>query len=231
MAFTNTIWVEERTKKSSDGDDTTEDVWIDILFKYLVTPRVLGLAFRRKAHTRNSAHDSKIGIRDSKRIVIHQCDDVCKPTTHGIPRVVDVIIQRITTMVWCLKYYSLRKMYVIDMWYATTSLLHDRPSFFVFWETLLVNCYGLLYLLSRSFPPPSLGPINRRVFSFTRVLITILYNSITMKLSTTAILLSVGGAAAWSQPSRSSLRNLGTKTVVTKGPSRVNGNTMKMEGA
>jgi len=50
-----------------------------------------------------------------------------------------------------------------------------------------------------------------------------------MKLTTTAILLSIGGAAAWSQPSRSSLRNLGTKTVAVKGPSRVDGNTMKME--
>lgn len=50
-----------------------------------------------------------------------------------------------------------------------------------------------------------------------------------MKLSTGAILLSLGGAAAWSQPSRSSIRNLGQKTIVTKGPSRVNGNTMKME--
>ena len=53
------IWVkwwdreEERTKQSSDGGDTTEDVWIDILFKYLVTPRVWVWHFEEK-RTRNS---------------------------------------------------------------------------------------------------------------------------------------------------------------------------------
>ncbi len=52
-----------------------------------------------------------------------------------------------------------------------------------------------------------------------------------MKITAGAILLSVGGAAAWSQPTRGSLRSLGQKQVVMKGPSRVNGNTMKMEGA
>ena len=52
-----------------------------------------------------------------------------------------------------------------------------------------------------------------------------------MKITAGAILLSVGGASAWSQPSRGSLRSLGQKSVVVKGPSRVNGNTMKMEGA
>lgn len=52
-----------------------------------------------------------------------------------------------------------------------------------------------------------------------------------MKTSAAVILISVGGAAAWSQPSRASLRSLGQKQVVMKGPSRVNGNTMKMEGA
>jgi len=50
-----------------------------------------------------------------------------------------------------------------------------------------------------------------------------------MKLSSAAVLLSVSGVAAWQQPSRSSLRNLGQKSVVVKGPARVNGNTMKME--
>lgn len=52
-----------------------------------------------------------------------------------------------------------------------------------------------------------------------------------MKVSTAAIVLSLGGVSAWNQPSRSSIRNLGQKNVVIKGPSRVNGNTMKMEGA
>ena len=52
-----------------------------------------------------------------------------------------------------------------------------------------------------------------------------------MKTTAAAILLSVGAADAWSQPSRASLRSLGQKQVVMKGPSRVNGNTMKMEGA
>ncbi len=52
-----------------------------------------------------------------------------------------------------------------------------------------------------------------------------------MKITSGLILVSVGGAAAWSQPTRGSLRSLGQKQVVTKGPSRVNGNTMKMEGA
>mmetsp|Transcript_19084 Transcript_19084/g.39259 ORF Transcript_19084/g.39259 Transcript_19084/m.39259 type:complete len:257 (-) Transcript_19084:276-1046(-) len=50
-----------------------------------------------------------------------------------------------------------------------------------------------------------------------------------MKITSGLILVSVGGAAAWSQPTRGSLRSLGQKQVVTKGPSRVNGNTMKME--
>ena len=52
-----------------------------------------------------------------------------------------------------------------------------------------------------------------------------------MKTTAAIVLISVGGAAAWSQPSRASLRSLGQKQVVMKGPSRVNGNTMKMEGA
>ena len=129
------------------------------------------------------------------------------------------------------KYYSLRKMYVMDMW-CNYKFVTRQTKLLCFLRKLCSStatvCCTFCRVPSLS---PSLGPINRRVFSFTRVLITILYNSITMKLSTTAILLSVGGAAAWSQPSRSSLRNLGTKTVVTKGPSRVNGNTMKMEGA
>lgn len=52
-----------------------------------------------------------------------------------------------------------------------------------------------------------------------------------MKVSTAAIVLSMAaGAEAWSQPSRSSLRSLGQKTVAIKSESRVNGNTMKMEG-
>jgi len=50
-----------------------------------------------------------------------------------------------------------------------------------------------------------------------------------MKLSTTAILLSVGSAAAYQPVSRGSIRSLGQKSVSTQGPSRVNGNTMKME--
>jgi len=49
-----------------------------------------------------------------------------------------------------------------------------------------------------------------------------------MKLSS-AILLSVSGVAAYQQPSRSSIRSLGQKTVSVQGPARINGNTMKME--
>ena len=52
-----------------------------------------------------------------------------------------------------------------------------------------------------------------------------------MKVSSAIVLLSVGSAAAYSQPSRGSIRSLGQKSVSTQGPSRVNGNTMKMEGA
>ena len=49
-----------------------------------------------------------------------------------------------------------------------------------------------------------------------------------MKLSAAAILLAVSGASAYNLPTRSTLRSLGTKSVVASGSSH-NGNTMKME--
>ena len=51
-----------------------------------------------------------------------------------------------------------------------------------------------------------------------------------MKLSGVAILLAVSGAAAYQQPSRKSLRSLGSKSVNFNGPSRKVGASMKMEG-
>ena len=50
-----------------------------------------------------------------------------------------------------------------------------------------------------------------------------------MKVCVAAVLLAAG-ADAWSQPTRSSLRNLGQKSVSFQGPSRTVGASMKMEG-
>jgi hypothetical protein len=50
-----------------------------------------------------------------------------------------------------------------------------------------------------------------------------------MKLSAAAILLAVSGASAYNLPTRSTLRSLGTKSVVASGSSSHNVNTMKME--
>jgi hypothetical protein len=49
-----------------------------------------------------------------------------------------------------------------------------------------------------------------------------------MKLSAAAILLAVSGASAYNLPTRSTLRSLGTKSVVASGSSH-NVNTMKMD--
>lgn len=49
-----------------------------------------------------------------------------------------------------------------------------------------------------------------------------------MKLSAAVILLTVSGASAYNLPTRSTLRSLGTKSVVASGSSH-NVNTMKME--
>jgi hypothetical protein len=52
-----------------------------------------------------------------------------------------------------------------------------------------------------------------------------------MKVSVAAILLAATGSAAYQQPTRSTLRNLGQKTVSFQGPNHNVGSTMKMEGA
>lgn len=52
-----------------------------------------------------------------------------------------------------------------------------------------------------------------------------------MKVSTAAIVLAVAsGASAYQQPTRSTLRSLGQKSVSGSGPSRNVGSSMKMEG-
>ena len=51
-----------------------------------------------------------------------------------------------------------------------------------------------------------------------------------MKVSTAAIVLSLSGTASAYSVSRSSIRNLGQKSVQATGPQRSNGSTMKMEG-
>jgi hypothetical protein len=51
-----------------------------------------------------------------------------------------------------------------------------------------------------------------------------------MKLSVAAVLLAIAGADAYSQPSRSTLRSLGQKTVSVQSPSPVVGASIKMEG-
>lgn len=52
-----------------------------------------------------------------------------------------------------------------------------------------------------------------------------------MKVSSTAIVLALAtGASAYQQPTRSTLRSLGSKSVSATGPSRNVGSTMKMEG-
>jgi hypothetical protein len=52
-----------------------------------------------------------------------------------------------------------------------------------------------------------------------------------MKVSVAAVVLAATGTAAYQQPTRSTLRNLGHKSVSFQGPSRNVGATMKMEGA
>jgi hypothetical protein len=53
-----------------------------------------------------------------------------------------------------------------------------------------------------------------------------------MKVTATAavLLAAAGSTDAWSQPTRSTLRNLGQKSVSFQGPSRTVGASMKMEG-
>ena len=53
-----------------------------------------------------------------------------------------------------------------------------------------------------------------------------------MKVSTAAVVLAVatGGASAYQQPTRSTLRSLGQKSVSVNAPSRTVGSSMKMEG-
>ena len=51
-----------------------------------------------------------------------------------------------------------------------------------------------------------------------------------MKLSSAVVVLSLTGTASAYSVSRSSIRNLGQKTVQATGPQRSNGSTIKMEG-
>jgi hypothetical protein len=51
-----------------------------------------------------------------------------------------------------------------------------------------------------------------------------------MKLSSAAVVLSLSGTASAYSVSRSSIRNLGQKSVQATGPTRSNGSVMKMEG-
>ena len=51
-----------------------------------------------------------------------------------------------------------------------------------------------------------------------------------MKLSSAVVVLSLTGTASGYSVSRSSIRNLGQKSVQATGPQRSNGSTMKMEG-
>ena len=51
-----------------------------------------------------------------------------------------------------------------------------------------------------------------------------------MKLSSAVVVLSLTGTASAYSVSRSSIRNLGQKSVQATGPQRSNGSTMKMEG-
>ena len=51
-----------------------------------------------------------------------------------------------------------------------------------------------------------------------------------MKLSSAVVVLSLTGTASAYSVSRSSIRNLGQKSVQATGPARSNGSTMKMEG-
>ena len=147
MAFTNTTWVkwwdreEEMTKKS---DRHTLQISCDA--------SCFGLAFRRK-HTKLSWFQNRYsGLEKNRdpsvrwRMQANHTRNSARGGCHHSKNYNDGVVS---------KYYSLRKMYVMDMWYATTSLLHDRQASLFSEKTLLVNCYGLLYLLSRSFPSPS----------------------------------------------------------------------------
>jgi hypothetical protein len=51
-----------------------------------------------------------------------------------------------------------------------------------------------------------------------------------MKVSVAAVILAAAGVSAYQQPTRSTLRSLGQKSVSFQGPSRTVGSTMKMEG-
>ena len=51
-----------------------------------------------------------------------------------------------------------------------------------------------------------------------------------MKLSSAVVVLSLTSSASAYSVSRSSIRNLGQKSVQATGPQRSNGSTMKMEG-
>lgn len=51
-----------------------------------------------------------------------------------------------------------------------------------------------------------------------------------MKLSVAAIVLAISGASAYQQPTRSTLRSLGSKSVSVSRPNRKVDATMKMEG-
>jgi len=52
-----------------------------------------------------------------------------------------------------------------------------------------------------------------------------------MKVSSAAVVLALAsGASAYQQPTRSTLRSLGQKSVSVSGPSRNVGSSMKMEG-
>jgi hypothetical protein len=125
---------------------------------------------------------------------------------------------------------------VVDTEFPTTTTTDQlisssiRLSFFLFVVRLFLFFLRLSWDPSR---PEASHLIQKTLHYITLQYITIilLLYYIKMQLTTTAILLSVGSAAAWSQPSRSSIRSLGQKSVVVKGPSRVSGNTMKMEGA
>ena len=81
-------------------------------------------------------------------------------------------------------------------------------------------------ILPRTFVKEHVRRENRNILPCN----TNIHNNLKMKLSAAAVLLAIAGADAWSQPTRSSLRSMGQKTVSMEGPSRVVGASMKMEG-
>ena len=66
----------------------------------------------------------------------------------------------------------------------------------------------------------------------TTILTTVVHHNSKMKVTATAAVLLAAASStdAWSQPTRSTLRSLGKKSVSFQGPSRVVGASMKMEG-